>query len=385
MRQSIENHLLKKIMPFWMRLKDSNNGGFHSFVNSRTLEIKTDGTKSLVQHSRLLWTFCAMENHFHSGAYSEVLEHAYQFLEERLEDKVHGGYFWKVNSFGTVSDDRKIVYGMAFAIYGLSEYYRLTQKKDALQKALKTFDLIEQHASGSPYGYWEEFDASWNRTPCFVLSDGIQSTTYTLNTSIHLLEAYVNLYEVSKDERVYQRIRFLLDLFKNKLWDHQFHSFLPYLDSNGKSLSSIRSFGHNIEASWLIDEACEIIGWSDDSIKSMTEQIARTVHQDGYLEGIVADSFNGHLDKTQIWWVQSEALIGFYNLFQKTKNQVYYETWYSIWNAIQQNLVDQRDAGEWFWSSDGHGNPSLTRGMAEEWKTPYHNSRAILKLLERMP
>jgi mannobiose 2-epimerase len=386
MKEKLEKHLLAKIVPFWTKLADWNHGGFYAVVDANDLSIKKEANKGLVQHARILWTFSALENKYKDGRFRPFMDLAYRFLMDTFADKMHPGFFWIVQNDGALFDSRKVTYGQGFAIYGLAEYYKATHISAALEKARETFDWIEKNAFDTgAFGYWEEFSRDWKRTECQILGDGIPKTVYTVNTGLHLLEAYVNLFEAQPDEAVRQAVVNLIRIFETRMYNSFTGSLTPYFDGGYQSLDPLCSFGHNIEASWLIDEASRKVGLNDPKLSVMTDELANTVLKNGFNGNYVATSErNGKKDLSEVWWVQSEAMTGFYNQYQKTKKKIWLIAFKNVWKSVNDRLVDSRPEGEWFWSADETGAPNLQRGIAEIWKTPYHNGRCLLELMERM-
>jgi len=386
MLKQLERHLTEKIIPFWKKLMDPEQGGFYGAVDSRTLSVFKQADKGLVQQARILYSFSALENHFQTGEYLPFMTSVYHYLRNRMKDKENQGYFWLSKYQGLIADDRKITYGQGFLIYGMSEYYRATGDANALNEALETYRIIESRAKDPDTGgYWEEFDTHWNKSECLILGDGVLNTVYTLNTTLHLLEAYMNLYVVSKRQDVRASVIRLIGFIKNHLFDADRKTLYPYLDKSLEPINDTVSFGHNIETSWLLSEACERIGYLDEAACEITRILASEVLEDGFDGHYVHNHLIENVrDKTMVWWVQSEAMIGFYNQYQKTGDDAFRVAVEYIWEKITSCLVDKRENGEWFWSCDEAGRPNLDRGTAELWKTPYHNSRAMLELIERM-
>ncbi len=385
MQKQLQTHLSQKIIPFWQKLIDRKWGGFYGHRDAKWLTIRNDANKGLVQQARFLFSFSRIQRHDRDKYYLAEMTSTYQFITQHFFNLENGGYYWLCDYQGDCIDHRYVTYGLGFVIYAFSEYYLATKNTDALNRALELYHLIEAHAfQPSTNGYLEEFDANWKPLECSLLADGINHTVYTLNTSLHLLEAYVNLYKASHDRNVASSIEKLLDFIYTHLYDHQ-SSLSGYLDDALQPLTTITSFGHNIEAAWLMDEAMNWIGINDSRYQSMIEHLTVSVFNQGFNGLYVYNhEWNKELDRTMIWWVQSEAMVGFYNHYQKTKLPQYLKAVESIWDTINKFLVDSRPEGEWYWSVDESGKPNTDRGMAELWKTPYHNARAIIELSERM-
>ena len=383
---NVERHLKTKIIPFWKKLKDYEYDGFYGSVDSFTLETKKHAQKGLVQQARILWSFSAMKNHFNSDDYLPYMMSAYRYLMNSLKDRENQGFYWLSTYQGKILDERKITYGQGFVIYALAEYYKATKDETALNEAMKLFNLIEEKAKDPiTSAYWEEFDSSWQKSDCLILGDGVLNTVYTLNTTLHLLEAYTNLYEATHQNSIRNAIISILNFFTNHLYDAEKRTLHCYLNQQLESLNSMVSFGHNIETAWLVDEASEAINYHNDAIKAMTKNLTEEVYRDGFYNGYVQNHRIGDERDTQIiWWVQSESLVGFYNHYQKTNEYAYLHACEKVWETINQCLVDPRNDGEWFWSCQECSKPNYDRGEAELWKTPYHNSRALIQLIERM-
>jgi len=379
MKEELELHLHQKILPFWMNLIDEQYGGFYSHVSAKSLEVQKTVDKGLVQHARLLWTFSALENHYKNGKYLLYMDQAYRYLMNYFYDENKKGWIWMTTFDGRPSDTRKITYGLAFLIYGLTEYYKVTKDARALEKALETFHLIEEKALQDCGFYTEEFDERWHKLTPVALADDLKNVEYTLNTSIHILEAYVNLYEVTENQEVYRSIFNLIHLFKRKIYSTKEHSLIPYFNKEEEPINLIHSFGHNIEFAWLLEDAMFKLKLQDDSLSQIIQQLIEEVYFQGFSGSYVYNSFNSHIDKTMVWWAQSESMVGFSiykgNLELRPITEI-------LWKNIINSLVDPRDGSEWYWAKNEDGSYDYGRGIAELWKTPYHNVRSILKLIE---
>ena len=383
MKEAFEHHLKTKIIPFWTNLADYDNGGFFGHISSDHV-IDREAPKGLVQQSRFLWSFSALANYYRSKEFRKLADHAFCFLIDRFHCDKTGGFSWLVDYKGVQIDKRIATYGQAFAIYALSEYYMLSRRPEALDLAIATFERIEAIAyDQSLDGYHEEFDQDWRLLKPELLSDGIDGVVFTGNTLIHLLEAYTNLFKASRNESVRSGIQKIVRILENNLCYRSHSGLAMYLDHQYKPVSLERHYGHEIEFSWLLDETMDIIGLKPESWCKLTLDLAISAVKDGWngrfiTPTSVSDSYN------HIWWVSSEALVGIWNLYLKTKDEAYRNKLITLHKSIQEDLVDPDPAGEWFWSKELANGSKAPRGMGELWKTPYHNVRAILKLLERM-
>lgn len=385
MNEPIEKHLLEKIVPFWTSLVDVRFGGYYGYVGN-DLRVRRGAPKGLVQQSRMLWTFSALENHYHDGRFRPYMETAWNFLKTKMYDFRNEGFFWTLTREGKPIDSRKVVYGQGFAIYALAEYAKAGGDAEALSLARRLFGILEAKAwDPEAEGYREEFSPEWIPDGCRMLGDGIFGCVFTVNTALHLLEAFTNLYSAFPDPAVKAAVLRLLALLKNRMYDPGLRSLHPYFDRDYRSLGTLRSFGHDIETAWLMDQAVRTAGLEDPAYAEMTSALAEAVYEDGYNGAYVDNSrADGKTDREEVWWVQAESLTGFYNHFQKTGKGEFRLAVNRLWQTVMNDLVDPREGGEWFWSVDEHKRPSRSHGMAELWKCPYHNVRCLLQLMERM-
>jgi len=382
MKEILEQHLKTKIIPFWVKLADYEQGGFFGHVTANHV-IEKNADKGLVQQSRFLWTFSALGNCYHDQKYLELASHAYLFLKKCFYDHQSRGFMWLSDSNGKILDTRLATYGQAFAIYGLSEYYILTGEPEAARLALETFAKIEEIAFDKKlFGYHEEFDNKWNMLNSALLSDGIEGVVFTTNTLIHLLEAYTNLYLATKNELVKEAILKIIQIINDRLYDKDHRSLKMYLNDKYESLSTVRHYGHEIELSWLLDETMEILNLDNVDWHGLSSNLAKAAVADGW-NGRYLCSLSGDAGQSHIWWVSSEAMVGIYNLYKKSNDSRYLDYWHKLFQSIAEDLVDPDPEGEWFWSKEIANGSKINRGMGELWKTPYHNVRAILRLLER--
>lgn len=373
------------ILPFWMQLKDEKYGGFYGMVNY-DLQIDKNSVKGGIATARLLWSFSAAYRVLKKTVYLDLAKHAYQFLTEKIYDKEYGGLYWMVDHQGEPVDTRKHIYAQSFGIYALSEYYRVTKDLKALALAKKLYLIIEKQGYDfKNNAYLEEFTRKWDFKPNEMLSENNVLADLTMNTHLHVLEAYTNLYRVWPEESLRVCIIRLLKTFINQIYNPKIKHLQVFFDSQWNSLIDLQSYGHDIEASWLIDEAMQVIGWEHSDFLDMIKEIADCIITCAVMEdgSLINEKEGDQIDFTRIWWVQSEALVGFLNIYERTGQQRFFCHVQRLWDYIEKNFIDQRKGGEWFWSIEADGRPT-PRAIVEPWKTPYHNTRACLELIERL-
>lgn len=385
LKNEIAQHLTEKILPFWVKLKDEENGGFYGQVNFN-LEIDKKADKGGIATSRFLWSFSSAYRVTNDEKYLEYAHHLYQFLINKVYDHEYKGLYWLVDYQGNPKDTRKHVYTQSFGIYALSEYYRATKNEEALQFANEIFELIEEKGFNQENNaYMEEFDREWNETSNEMLSGNGVVADITMNTHIHVLEAYTNLYKASPTNYLKSRLENLLKIHYEKIYDKDTNFLGVFFDKDWKSILDIKSFGHDIEASWLMDEVIKVLQLTNAEYDKMVVDIAYNIanyamQEDGSL---INEEENDHLDYTRVWWVQAEAMVGYLNAYERTNDPKFLELMNNLWAYMKKYLIDHREGGEWFWSVDKDGKPA-ERNIGEPWKTSYHNGRFCLEFIERM-
>ncbi len=383
------SELTQHIIPFWNSLKDDVNGGFTGFMDS-ALNIDKNGEKGVILHSRILW--------FYSNAYMllkdesllEYAEHAYKFLTEKCVDRKYGGVFWSMNADGSVKDDFKHSYCQAFFIYALSSYYRASGNKSALDLAYRVVQLVEEKCTDD-VAYLETMSRDWSsELRNDELSENGLMADKTMNTTLHLMEAYTELYLADRNEMVLERLKFMLELTYNKIFDRQNDKLLVFFDRNMDVIGDIYSYGHDIEATWLIDRACDVIGDKDISAKfgEMNKRIARKIADVAYHKesgSLLNESENGVVNTWRIWWVQAETVVGFINAYQRGYGDAeYMDIAANVWDYIKNNIIDKREGGEWHSQLDENGQFAEFKPMVDPWKCPYHNGRMCIEAISRL-
>lgn len=339
-------------------------------------------------NARILWAFSAAYRVLHKPAYLEAATRAKEYFAEHFLDKKNGGVYWSVDYKGNPLDTKKQTYAIGFAIYGFSEYARATGDKEALEIAKNLYHDIEIHAYDSKNnGYIEALTRDWQPIADMRLSDKDENGSRTMNTHLHIIEPYTNLYRVWKDKSLEKSIRNLLDIFTDKLLNKETHHLDLFFDDAWRGKRNVESYGHDIEASWLLHETALVLG--DKTVLQKIEQVIRRI-ADAADEGLRPDGSmvyehwkdTDKYDLQRQWWVQCENIIGHIDLYQYFGYEDSLEKAIHCWNYVQKHLIDAKN-GEWHWAVLDDGTINLSDDKAGFRKCPYHNSRMCLELIER--
>jgi mannobiose 2-epimerase len=388
--QRVGDQLFGHIMPFWCGpALDHEQGGWMGWLSN---ELKPDRTqpKGLIVNSRILWAFSAVHRARPEKLFQQMAGRALDFVMNRFWDAQHGGAFWRLDDTGRVLDDSKKIYGQAFYIYALAEYHQAFGGKAALERAIQLFELIERHAHDPRHGgYIEVCRRDWSEAGAEArLSDKDMNEKKSMNNHLHVLEAYTNLYRAWREPRVAERLRELIQLFEQRILDARTQHFNHFFDETWRVRSDTYTFGHDIEGTWLLCEAAEVLG--DAALLKRVQAVALRMAEVTLREGMDADGALGYegkggnvIDPGRECWPQAEAVVGFLNAFQLSGDAKYFAAARRVWDFIENRLVD-RVHGEWFWRINVDGRPDLKLPKVSEWKGPYHGSRACLETLHRL-
>lgn len=386
MVKEVKEHLLCDILPFWMGLKDDKHGGFYGEVGY-DLKRNHQAIKGGIYHSRILWFFSNAYLTLKDKTYLEYADHAYDFLHNYLLDKKYGGIYWTVTYDGKPEDNSKHTYNQAFAIYALASYYDASGKDQALALAYEILDKVETICKDDG-GYLEAFDRCFKPTSNEKLSENGVMASRTMNTLLHLLEAYTELYRVDPQEKVANCLRQMLDTFADKVYNPSLRRLEVFFDLDWNSLVDLHSYGHDIEASWLVDRACEVL--NDEAYTSkisiITKDLADHIHSVALDDdwSVYNECAEAIVDRRKVWWVQAEAILGFVNGYQKDLVRAdYLETAKVIWKYIKEYVIDPRESSEWLNELHEDGSPINDKELAGVWKCPYHNGRMCFELINR--
>ncbi len=388
-RRRVATELRENILPFWLEHSvDYEHGGFIGQM-SNELSVDHQAHKGLILNARLLWTFSALCRSEGSDLYLELARRAYDYLAAHLWDNRFGGGFWQVDCHGVLVDDKKKIYGQAFCIYALSEYFLATGESAALERAKELFDLIERHSNDAAHGgYIETCNRDWTMADDVRLSDKDMNEKKSMNNHLHVLEGYTNLYRVWPDPQVADELSGLIDLFERHILNRDTFHFGHFFNEQWEPRSDTYTFGHDIEGSWLLCEAAEVLGRSEliEKVRQITIEIAQAVYEQGldadgglFYEGRAGEV----IDTNKEWWPQAEAVVGFLNAYQLSGREHFLQAAVNCWGFIERAIVDHTH-GEWFWRVDRNGTPDRSEPKISEWKSPYHNTRACLETIRRL-
>jgi len=379
---------LQNILNYWANNSiDEVNDGFIGERNHLNEEVE-NASKGIILNSRILWSFSAASNHLKKENYKSICERSFDYLDTFFKDEKYGGVYWELDYEGKPLNKRKQVYAQAFMIYALSEYYIFTKNQDALDWAIDIYELIEKYAKDNiKGGYIEAFNEDWSPIADMRLSDKDANEAKTMNTHLHVLEAYTNLYKVYKNQSLKQHLTELIVLFLNKFLNDENHLNL-FFDEEWNLKGNIISYGHDIETAWLLIEAAKVI--EDKILIQKTENTAILIADTFLKEGIdndggVLNDYNPDtkkLDGDKHWWPQAEAMVGLQYAYDISKDEKYLESSTIILKFLQQNIIDHKN-GEWFWRVDKNRKLYTSDPKMGMWKAPYHNSRACMILSKK--
>ncbi len=514
LQDEMKTHLLNKLIPFWERLRDEEYGGYYGFMDS-DLQVDEKAVKGCILNSRILWFFsnaCMCLGEEAPDNLRGYADSAYRFLRDHCLDLENGGVYWSVTYDGKPDDTTKHTYNQAFAVYALSSYYRAFHEEEAFLLATYLVVMMEAKCFDQ-YGYKEAQSREFRPIANDKLSENGVMADRTMNTLLHVLEAYteyvvacreraeyvesaggnrkenvesaggnrkenVELADGSRKENVESavgsekenvelaggnrkenmesaagnklgndksgndrnagknvsdtenmisdygavaehKLRWILNLVEKKVYNPAKRRQEVFFDNDMNSLIDLHSYGHDIEAAWLMDRCLDVLGTQDMLPRHLPPQpiqaassrqvlaaerkgngladsalgwrmrpILRSLEEQVYISAYHTHSLDnecerGVTDTKRIWWVQAEAVVGFYNACQRTGEEKYRAAAEDIWNYIKEHIVDARPDGEWFWYTTKEGAPAMEKPIVEPWKCPYHNGRMCMEIMKR--
>ena len=379
---------LINILDYWLKNTiDKENGGFIGEINHQNV-INNNSEKGAVLNARILWSFSAAYAVEKNPEYLKTAKRAFQYIKDYFFDKEFGGIFWSLQADGKPKDTKNQIYAIAFVIYGLSEFYKIFKNEDALELAQSLFYKIELYSKDyKNKGYLEAFTRDWQEIEDLRLSEKDANEKKTMNTHLHIVEAYANLYLIWPNPKLKDSIKEFLEVialyFINK---YTWHLKL-FFDENWKEKEDVISYGHDIEAAWLLQWCAETIE-DVDLIKNY--QKYAVAFADATKEGLDADGGLWYeyepkeqkLIAEKHWWPQAELWIGMINAWQLTQNEEFLDITEKNFEFVEKYIIDHKN-GEWIWGVYADYSPIL-KDKAGFWKCPYHNSRACIELIKRL-
>ena len=379
---------LKRVLSFWTtKAINSKTGQFYGEMDHYGTP-EPEANKGIIMYSRILWTFSAVCRFYKNNDYKKYADIARSFIEEHFFDKKNGGVYWETDYKGNVVVNKKQVYAEAFTIYAYAEYALAFNDKTALQFAMDIFNKLESICYDKTNGgYFEAFSETWKKLDDVRLSDKDLNEPKGMNTNLHVLEAYTTLYEATKDERVKCALQKEIEIYMSTIVNNKNHVTI-FFSEDWKPKTTEFSYGHDIESTWLIWEAAQMI---DDKV--LQEKIRPKIL--AMVDTFISEGFDTETHSTwyeyfpetdqrdtdRHWWVQIEAVEGLANAYNMTGNETYRKLALQQWDYIKNYIFDTVH-GEWFWRIDDDGFPIDSEAKMGQWKCPYHNSRGLMHMIK---
>ena len=384
-REVLENNILR----FWIdRMQDNEHGGFYGRIDNNNV-LYADADKGAILNARILWTFSAAYRVLGKSEYLKIATRAKRYFIDHFIDPEYGGVYWSLDYKGQPKDTKKQFYAIGFAIYGLSEYARATNDQEALEQAINLYRCVEEHALDKEYnGYIEAMTRNWQPIDDMRLSEYDANYPKSQNTHLHIIEPYANLYRVWPSKELEASLRNIIGIFTDRILNPETHHLDLFFEMDWtRGARQLESYGHDIECSWLMHEAALVLG--DQKVLNKVEPIVQIVAKASEKglnpDGSMIHEANltaGTKDDDLHWWVQAEAVVGFYNIYQHFHDEAALEKALRCWQYIKENLIDYQH-GEWYWSRHRDGSLNTVDDKAGFWKCPYHNGRMCLEMIER--
>lgn len=380
--------LTQNILPFWLNnMLDKKRGGWYGRMTGQGVTEK-DAPRGAILYARLLWTFSAAYRVLGGKELLDAATMTKEYILTYFADREYGGTFWSVTAQGEPLDTKKQFYAQGFMLYGFSEYARATGDEEALRFAVQLFDIIENHAwDGNKGGYIEACKRDWQPIDDMRLSAKDENYPKSQNTHLHILEPYTNLLRTGVDSASPAVLR-LISVFIEHILNPDTHHLDLFFDMDWKRMSTTESYGHDIECSWLLHEAALVLGDSNilNKVEPIVCEVAKASEKGLQTDGSMiyeGEPDGSHFDCERHWWVQAEAVVGFFNVYQHFGDEMALDKALLLWGYIKNRLIDH-EHGEWYWSIHEDGSVNLNDDHAGFWKCPYHNGRMCLELIERI-
>ncbi|GAA4813275.1 AGE family epimerase/isomerase [Litoribaculum gwangyangense] len=386
LKKEMHDELLR-ILDYWQNNTiDYEHGGFFGKIDFYN-KVVPKSSKGIILNTRILWSFSAASNYLKTDTYKEICERSYEYLKRYFKDTKNKGVFWELDYLGQPINKRKQVYAQSFAIYALSEYYIYSGNRECKDWAIELFECIEKYAKDEQYGgYLEAFKEDWSPIEDMRLSDKDMNAAKSMNTHLHVLEAYTALLKIYDNAHLKEALKMLIEIMNNKILNKKYH-FDLFFDQKWNLLSYTVSFGHDIESAWLLLRAAEMV--NDPVIIEKSKHIAVDVADTFLKHGIDVDGsvlnevnfFTNHTDTDRHWWPQVEALIGLKEAHSIENKESYIASSVNIWNYTKKHLLDYEN-GDWHFRVNQKGKPYTQENKVSMWKAPYHTTRACIMINE---
>jgi mannobiose 2-epimerase len=387
LKKEVTEDLTRNILPYWSaKMVDNLNGGFYGRIDGND-KVYPEAEKGGILNARILWTYSSAYGVLGDTSYLRLAKRAKDYILAHFIDSQYGGAYMSLKADDTPSNTRKHVYTNAFFIYALAEYSRATGDKLALAESMKIFELFEKYAADKEYGgYYEVFSQDWQRIRERLIGESSEKDEKTMNTSLHVMEAFANLYRVSGDKVVGDRLRKMIEIFLDKIIDKKTSHLICFLDRQWNSTSTIDSYGHDIESSWLLLEAATLLNDKNltERVKEAGLKIANAAAEGYQPDGGMLTEKNyvtGQIRKQRSWWEQAETVVGYLNAFELTGDESFLNRSLKSWEFIKKYFVDTKN-GAWFTNVSESGVSGGDK--AGPWICPYHNGRMCMEVIERV-
>jgi len=373
-----------RITSWWAQHSvDHANGGFFGAIGADNTPIP-NADKAVILNTRLLWALSEIAHVDGEGA--DLAERAAAYITDNFFDDEHGGLYWTLDASGRPTNRRKQAYAQAFGLYAFAAHYAATGHEQSLAMARSLFDVLEHKFYSAEHdGYWEARGAAFEPIEDVRLSDRDLNAPLTMNTHLHVLEAYTQLYAVLRAPHVADALARAARILMRRIYNRESGHLRLFFDADWRPIDRVISFGHDIEASWLLWEAAVRLDLAE--LKSEARGCAlrlaestlaqATGPNDEVFEEVGAA---GHFSERRVWWIQAEALVGFLNAYELSGDERFLEAALNVWRFIKRHQVDPN--AEWRATSslDAPETPDL---MAGPWKCPYHTGRAMIEAERR--
>ena len=388
LKYEIKENLTNNLLPYWTtKMIDTVNGGFYGRVDTNE-QVYPDAGKGSILNARLLWTFSSAFRVLGDSSYLHLANRAKDYIMTYFIDREYGGGYNTVKANGEPDDVRKSTLAESYFIYAFAEYYRATGDKTILDEAIKIFELLEKNALDKENnGYFEVYTRDWQRSHDRLLNEKSEKDEKTMISHLHLVEAYAGLYRVWPTERMGERLENVLNVFNDKIVDKKTFHTIYFLDRQWNATTQIDSYGHDIEASWLIVEAARLLKDPEliEEVENLSIKIADAAAEGLQPDGSLLtekDKATGHTVTIRSWWEQAETIVGYLNAFEITGDESYLDKAMKGWSYTKKYFVDYKNGG-WYSLVNENGEPA-GRDKANYWTCPYHNGRMCMEVIERI-